>query len=165
MEVLAKGKYLRVSPKKARPVADLIRGKNALEAQIILESLPQKAAKVIKKVLDSAVANAANNFNLDKEGLVVSSITVDKGPFFKRYQPRAMGRATEIKRKTSHIEIVVSGDLKVKKNQKDQKSDDKEMKVKENTEKKDNFQIIRDKQEKSAKQNVVTKKVFRRKTG
>ncbi|MBW6431733.1 50S ribosomal protein L22 [Patescibacteria group bacterium] len=124
MEVLAKGKYIKTSPKKARAVADLIRGKSALEAQVILSVMPQTSAAEIRKVLESAIANAENNFNLEKSKLMISKISIDGGPVVKRYMPRAKGMASEIKRRTSHIEIVVSGDVKTKK-----KAEEKETKI------------------------------------
>lgn len=124
MEVLAKGKYIKTSPKKARAVADLVRGKGASEAQVILSVMPQTSATEIKKVLDSAIANAENNFNLEKSKLMISKISIDGGPVVKRYMPRAKGMASDIKRRTSHIEIVVSGDVKTKK-----KAEEKETKV------------------------------------
>lgn len=124
MEVLARGKYIKTSPKKARAVADLIRGKSALEAQVILSVMPQTSAAEIKKVLESAIANAENNFNLEKSKLMISKISIDGGPVVKRYMPRAKGMASDIKRRTSHIEIVVSGDVKTKK-----KAEEKETKI------------------------------------
>jgi large subunit ribosomal protein L22 len=124
MEVLAKGKYIKTSPKKARAVADIIRGKSASEAQVILSVMPQTSAAEIKKVLESAIANAENNFNLEKSKLMISKISIDGGPVVKRYMPRAKGMASEIKRRTSHIEIVVSGDVKTKK-----KAEEKETKI------------------------------------
>lgn len=115
MEVLAKGKYIRISPKKARPIANLIRGKKVNEARIMLDSLPQSSAFEIKKVLNSATANAENNFNLEKSSLLVAKITINGGPTIKRYMPRAKGMASEIKRRTSHIEIILSGEIGTKK--------------------------------------------------
>lgn len=115
MEVIAKGKYIKVSPKKAREIAPLIRGKGAKEAKEVLRFLPHAAAKEIYKVVSSAVSNAHHNFSLEPDALKISSITVDGGPALKRYRPAARGRAAHIKRKTSHITVVVSGDVKTKK--------------------------------------------------
>lgn len=115
MEVIAKGKYISVSPKKAREIADLVRGKNARASLDMLRFMPQGAAREVKKVLASAMANAETNFNLDKEALTVSKITIDGGPSLKRWQPRAKGAAYEIKKRTSHIVVVVSGEVKTKK--------------------------------------------------
>jgi large subunit ribosomal protein L22 len=114
MEVIAKGKYVGVSPKKARAVANLIRGKNAKESVYILAQMPQAGASDILKVLKSAMANAENNFNLDQSLLNIAKITVNAGPTIKRFQPRSKGMANPIKRRTSHIEIIVSGDIKTK---------------------------------------------------
>jgi len=114
MEVKACGKYISISPKKAREIADLVRGKGAKEAMQITRFMPQAAAKQISKVLASAMANAENNFNLDREQLTVSKVMIDGGPKIKRYRPRARGSAAPIERATSHITIIVSGDIKTK---------------------------------------------------
>ena len=108
MEAKAIGRYFRVSPQKARLVANLIRNKNAEEALNILRFTNKKAAPLIEKVLKSAIANAVNNFDMDEEKLYVSTIYIDKGPFLKRIKPRAMGRADRILKKTSHITVCVS---------------------------------------------------------
>lgn len=103
------GKYMRVSPRKARPVADLVRGKNVEEAMNILKFSPKKASKIIASVIKSAIANAEENKNYrDISKLKVSEIKIDNGPFLKRYIPRAYGRATPIKRRTSHITVVLA---------------------------------------------------------
>lgn len=115
MEVIAKGKYIKVSPKKAREIVSLVRGKNAKEAREAMKFMPQVAAKEIFKVVSSAVANAQHNFSLEPDALTISSITIDGGPTLKRYRPRARGRVSNIKRKTSHITVIVSGDVKTKK--------------------------------------------------
>jgi len=109
MEVKAKLNYLRIAPRKVRLVADLIRGKKVKEARTLLEFSLKKAARVMKKLLESGVANAKNNFHLDEKTLVVSEIRVDEGPKLKRWRPRARGRAAEIQKKTSHITLVLSG--------------------------------------------------------
>ncbi|HOQ67169.1 MAG TPA: 50S ribosomal protein L22 [Candidatus Atribacteria bacterium] len=108
MEVKATAKYLRISPRKARQVVDLIRGKPAQEALAILQFTPKKSAKMVHKVLQSAIANAENNYNLDVDRLVVSRAFVDQGPTLKRVRPRAMGRANLIRKRTSHITVAVS---------------------------------------------------------
>lgn len=115
MEVIATGKFIRISPKKARPVADLIRGKNAKIAFETLKLMPQRTAGEIRKVLGAAMANAENNFSLDKDELILTKIMIDGGPVLKRHQPRGKGSASQIKKRTSHITIVVSGDVKTKK--------------------------------------------------
>lgn len=108
MEAKAIARYVRLTPRKARLVADLIRGKSALEALEILTFTNKKAAVIIKKTLDSAIKNASNNHEMDEEKLYVSKITVDEGPVLKRLKPRAMGRADIIRKKTSHVTVVVS---------------------------------------------------------
>jgi large subunit ribosomal protein L22 len=115
MEVIAKGKFIRLSPKKGREIADLVRGQNAHTSLNMLKFMPQRAAKVIGKVLASAMSNAENNFNLEKDALVISAIMIDGGPVIKRWQPRAKGAAYEIKKRTSHVTVIVSGDVKTKK--------------------------------------------------
>ncbi|AZR74723.1 50S ribosomal protein L22 [Anoxybacter fermentans] len=108
MEARAVARYVRISPRKARQVIDLIRGKDVGEALGILKNTPKKAARIIEKVLNSAVANAENNHDMVVEDLYVSKAYVDEGPTLKRYRPRAMGMATLIRKRTSHITIVVS---------------------------------------------------------
>jgi len=109
MDVQAKGRYVRVSPRKARLVADLVRGKNAEQAIDILKFTPKKAAKDITKVIKSAVSNAEENHGVrDVSVLKIKEIKVDGGPVLKRFMPRAYGRATMIRKKTSHITVVLS---------------------------------------------------------
>lgn len=108
MEAKAITRYVRLSPRKARLVADIVRGKSALEALDILEFTNKKAARFIKKTLASAIANASNNFSMNEEKLVISSIMIDEGPALKRVSPRAMGRADIIRKPTAHIMVAVS---------------------------------------------------------
>ncbi len=108
MEARAQARYVRVTPMKARRVIDLIRGMNAADAQSVLKFAPQAASEPIGKVLDSAIANAANNHAMDVRGLVVSAAFVDEGPTMKRIRPRAQGRAYKIRKRSSHITVVVS---------------------------------------------------------
>ena len=103
----ASARFVRVTPQKARRVIDLIRGMSASEAQALLRFAPQSASEPIGKVLDSAIANASNNFNLDPRTLVISEAYVDEGPTMKRFRPRAQGRAGAILKRTSHITVVV----------------------------------------------------------
>jgi len=105
--ITAKLKHLRISPRKVRLVANLIRGLNVSEAEKQLKFLPKRAAEPVLKLLNSAVANALNNFKALKENLSVAKITVDSGSTLKRWMPRAMGRATPVKKRTSHITIVL----------------------------------------------------------
>ena len=103
----AQARFVRVTPQKARRVIDLIRGLPASDAQALLRFAPQGASEPIGKVLDSAIANASNNYNLDPRTLVVSEAFVDEGPTMKRFRPRAQGRASQILKRTSHITVVV----------------------------------------------------------
>jgi large subunit ribosomal protein L22 len=105
--VNATAKYVRVSPRKAGDVASMIRGKKVAEAKAILALSPRGAAKLVGKVLDSAVANAENNSNLDADDLWVVQAYVNGGPTIKRFRPRAMGRASRIRKRTSHITVCV----------------------------------------------------------
>ncbi len=107
MEAKATAKFRRISPQKARLVADLIRNKPVDEAMQIVSLSPKKAARIIKKVLESALANATENMNLDADSLYVKRIFVDQGPQLKRWRPRAMGRAYSIKHRLSHITIIL----------------------------------------------------------
>lgn len=108
MQAKAVAKYIRISPQKVRQVVDLIRGKNVAEAMAILRFTPKRASKPVEKVLKSAVANAEHNYDMDADNLYVSAVYVDQGPTLKRYKPRAMGRADLIRKRTSHITVVVS---------------------------------------------------------
>lgn len=108
MEVKATAKTLRIPPRKARLVIDLIRGKNADEAAAILRFTPNVAAEAIAKVLKSAVANAVNNNKMDEEKLYVKTCYVNEGVTLKRFMPRAKGSESAIHKRTSHITIVVA---------------------------------------------------------
>ncbi|CAB4966119.1 MAG: 50S ribosomal protein L22 [Actinobacteria bacterium] len=107
MEARAQARFVRVTPMKARRVVDLIRGMSASEAQAVLVFAPQAASEPVGKVLNSAIANAANNHNLDPATLVISEAYVDEGPTMKRFRPRAQGRAARIRKRTCHITVVV----------------------------------------------------------
>ncbi len=103
--VSATARYVRVSARKLRLVADLTRGKKVEEARTVLAFTPRKGAGVVGKVIASAVANAENNFDMDADDLYISSIYVDEGPTLKRWRARAMGRASRINKRTSHITV------------------------------------------------------------
>ena len=107
METRAVTKHLRISPQKARLVGDMIRGKRVEEALMILDFVPRKAAKMISKTLRSVIANAENTQRVDVDRLFVSRIVVDEGVTLKRFLPRAHGRATGLKKRSSHVTIVV----------------------------------------------------------
>jgi large subunit ribosomal protein L22 len=105
--VNATAKYVRVSPRKAGEMAQLIRGKKVSEARAILALSPRAAAALVGKVLASAIANAENNHELTAEDLYVVQAYVDSGPTLKRFRPRARGRASQIRKRTSHITVCV----------------------------------------------------------
>ncbi|MEI7815248.1 MAG: 50S ribosomal protein L22 [Coriobacteriia bacterium] len=107
MEAKAVARYVRVAPRKARLVVDLIRGKKIDDARAILKFSPRAAAEIVEKVLNSAVANAERNLHVKAEELIVGSTFVDEGPTLKRIRPRAMGRAFRINKRTSHITVTV----------------------------------------------------------
>jgi large subunit ribosomal protein L22 len=113
MEAKASARHVRVSPQKARRVVDLIRGKAATDAVTTLTFAPQSASDPVKKVLESAIANARfkadrESVAFDERNLVISAAFVDEGPTMKRFRPRAQGRAGRINKRTSHITVVVS---------------------------------------------------------
>jgi large subunit ribosomal protein L22 len=113
MEAKAQARYVRVTPQKARRVVDLIRGQQATEATAVLQFAPQAASDPIRKVLQSAIANARVKADkaseaFDERDLVVQAAYVDEGPTMKRFRPRAQGRAYRIKKRTSHITVVVA---------------------------------------------------------
>ncbi|MBI4359499.1 MAG: 50S ribosomal protein L22 [Candidatus Jacksonbacteria bacterium] len=112
MEITAKLRHYRQSPRKVRLVTDLIRGKDAHTALNQLQFAGKRAALPIQKLLSSAMANAVNNFSLKKENLYVKKISVDGGPVLKRWMPRAFGRASEIRKRTSHVTIVLDEKIK-----------------------------------------------------
>ena len=105
----AVAKYVRIAPRKARLVADEIRGKSYPEARSLLQFTNKRAAKVVGDVLNSAAANAEYNLDADTDELRIKTITVDEGPTIKRYRARAMGRATMIRKRTSHITVELEG--------------------------------------------------------
>jgi len=108
MEAIAKHNFARISPQKARLVADLIRGKSVDQALEILTFSNKKAAVLVKKVLESAIANAEHNEGADIDDLNVAKIFVDEGPIMKLIMPRAKGRADRILKRSSHITVVVA---------------------------------------------------------
>lgn len=107
MEAKATAKYVRVSSRKAKLVADLIRGKNLGEALSILALTPNKAAKIIDKVVKSALANAENNHDMNVDNLYIDQIFANQGPTLKRFKAGPQGRAFPIKKRTSHITAVL----------------------------------------------------------
>jgi large subunit ribosomal protein L22 len=103
----ARARYVRVSPTKARRIIDLVRGMPAQEALDVLKFAPQDVSEQLYKVVASAIANAEHNARLDPEQLFISEAFVDEGPTLKRFRPRAQGRAYRIRKRTSHITVVV----------------------------------------------------------
>ena len=107
MEAKARARFIRISPQKARLVADTIRGKKVGEAITTLRFMPKKGARILRKVIESAVANAGQNEAIDVDTLFIKTIFIDGGPMLKRIRPRAMGRASRILKRTSHITVVL----------------------------------------------------------
>lgn len=108
MEAKAVARFVRVSPRKARIVVDQIRGKSVAQAREVLAFTNRAIAEVVEKTLNSAVANAEHNQHANVNQLVVKSCYVDEGPTLKRYRPRAKGSASRIRKRTSHITVIVS---------------------------------------------------------
>jgi len=108
MEAKAMARTVRIAPRKARLVIDLIRGKQVGEAVSILKNTQKAASPIIEKVLNSAIANADHNLNLDVNTLFVKEAYVNEGTTLKRFRPRAQGRASQINKRTSHITVVVA---------------------------------------------------------
>ncbi len=115
MDVVAKLRYLRIAPRKVRLVLDLIRGKQLSLAELQLMHLPKASSRPLLKLLKSAQANAENNFKLDIATLYVKQAYANEGPKLKRFLPRAMGRATPIVKRTSHVTIVLATNETAKK--------------------------------------------------
>jgi large subunit ribosomal protein L22 len=108
MEARAVAKYLRLSPRKVRYSADLVRGKRAEDAVNILTYTPKVGAKAVSKVLQSALANARQNPSIDVDTLVVKTIFVNQGPTLKRFRPKPMGRAGRIRKRTCHVTVILT---------------------------------------------------------
>lgn len=108
MKANAVAKYIRISPRKMKPICDLVRGKNASEAMAILQFTPRKGAELLNKVIKSAVANAENNHDMDVESLYIESVYANQGPTMKRWKAGSMGRAKPRLIRTSHIGVVVA---------------------------------------------------------
>lgn len=128
-EARAVAKYIRISPRKVRQVVDLIRGKKVGEALAILRYTPKRASAAVEKVVKSAAANAEHNLEMSREDIFIAEAYVDQGPTLKRYNPRAMGRADLMKRRTSHITVVVREKEEVKAAQKQEETAGEKKKV------------------------------------
>jgi large subunit ribosomal protein L22 len=107
MKSKAVARHIRISPRKIRLIMDEVRGKRVGEALNMLSFSPQKGAYLLKKVIDSAVANAEVNSNVDVDNLYIKRIFADEGPTLKRFRPRAMGRASKIRKRTSHLTVII----------------------------------------------------------
>ncbi len=106
--VKARASYVRIAPRKARLIADQVRGMPIEDARTLLRFSPRSAARDIAKLIDSAAANAENNHDLVADDLLIKEISVDEGPTLRRYRPRALGRATRINKRTSHIKVALT---------------------------------------------------------
>ena len=107
METSAVAKFVRISPRKIRLIMDQVRGKRVGEALNMLSFAPQKGALILKKLINSAVANAEQNSGMDVDALFVKRAYADEGPTLKRFRPRAQGRATKIRKRSSHLTVVL----------------------------------------------------------
>lgn len=108
MEVRAVAKYMRISPQKVRRLVDAVKGETVEDGLGKLRYMPQKAARIVRKILQSAVANADQNSDIDLDTLVIRNITADQGPTLKRFRARARGRGTRILKRTSHITVILA---------------------------------------------------------
>ena len=108
-KVKAQTKWVRISPLKLARVVDIVRGKGALQAMNVLRFMPQKGARILQKLIQSAVANAKNNFKLAEESLIISEVYVNQGIAMKRWRARARGRVASIVKRTSHLTVWVEG--------------------------------------------------------
>jgi len=173
MEVKGSAKHLKITPKKMRLVIDVVRGMSVERAEAQLHFVPRKASGLILKALRSVVASAEHNFNLKKDNLFIKKIIVNEGPSLERWTPKAFGRATPIKKRTSHLEIVLAEykptvatkrhqPLEAKKEEVTEpaaviENGEKQVNYKTKTNKKDNQKI-------RSKQAGVKSKIFSRKT-
>lgn len=107
MEAKAVARFVRISPRKIRLIMDEIRGKQIEEAVNMLSFAPQKGARILKKLINSAVANAEGNADVDIDALYIKRIYADEGPSLKRWRPRALGRASKIIKRTSHLTVIL----------------------------------------------------------
>jgi large subunit ribosomal protein L22 len=107
METRAVARFVRISPRKIRLIMDQVRGKQVGEALNMLSFAPQRGARILRKLLNSAVANAEQNADVDVDSLYILRVYADEGPTMKRWRPRALGRATRIRKRTSHLTIIL----------------------------------------------------------
>jgi len=107
MEIRAKARFVRISPQKIRLIMGQVRGQKVEEALNLLSFAPQRGARILKKLLDSAVANAQQNADMDVDALYIAKVYADEGPTLKRWRPRAQGRATRIRKRTCHLTVIL----------------------------------------------------------
>ena len=113
-KVTAKLNYLRMSPRKVRLVADLLKNKSSAKALAQLDNMTKEAARPLAKLLRSAIANAKHNFSMKEETLKIKQVIVNGGPVLRRWMPRAMGRATPIRKRSAHVELILEGEMSEK---------------------------------------------------
>jgi len=139
MEVKAKARFIRMSPRKVRLVVDVIRGKKVGEARTQLQFMKKAAAEPVLKLLNSAVANASHNFDLNEASLFVKEVRADEGPTLGRWRARAFGRAAPIRKRTTHISMILEDKTKkLETEKKDEKSESKKEKTSKKEDKPNN---------------------------
>ena len=170
MKIIAKLRYLRIAPRKVRLVIDLIRGKKIEEAKTILNFATKRGSLPVLKLLNQAIANAKNNFQLDQANLFISEIKVDEGPKLKRWRARARGQAYEIQKKTSHVFLALDEIVKEKRKRKKVKevavsktTTEAETEAKEKTEKKEKPKFKPEVEIKKPRVGKGITRIFRRK--
>ena len=156
MEVKAKAKHIRMSPRKVRLVVDIVRGMNVNGALDQLKFANKKAVKPVQKLIDSAIANAVNDFELEKDNLFIKEIRVDEGATMKRWKPRARGRATPIRKRTSHIILVLGELVDSGKKEPKKKKVEKPMKLGEKPKKDEGVKVANKKDKKEGDKKVET---------
>ena len=161
MAITVKIRYLRIAPRKVRLIADLIRGKSVEEAQTILNFTVKNSAIYLLNLLNSAAASAKNNYQLDPTNFFISKITVDEGPKYKKWKPRARGQVSEIQKKTSHVTLVLKEKQnltkRIKKTKKTLPELNKEVRIEKPSKPRPKIEVPKPKVEKGIK------RVFRRK--
>lgn len=158
IRVKSVSKFVKVSPTKAYGIANLVRGKNAVEAADSLSFMPNRAAKEIMKTVKSGIANAYNNFNLPKEDLVIAELRIDKGPAHKRMMPRARGSRDIISKKTSHITVLIESPMDEKQVLDAKRAKEAELKAKLAEENKKAVKEMQEAEKVAEKKETVAKK-------
>ncbi|MBI4653281.1 50S ribosomal protein L22 [Candidatus Kuenenbacteria bacterium] len=178
-KIIAKAKYVRISPKKIRLVINVIRGLDVIEAENQLKFISKKSCHPVLKLLNSAIANAKHDFDFKKENLYIKEVTVNQGPTLDRWMPRAFGRAAPIRKRTSHVTIILDQKEKTGKEQVTKKSQKEEKKnkveilskaellneVKSNEADEKQFTKVKKDKMKFKDKRGFAKKVFNRKSG